>query len=339
VAVSDLATAISHGQEIDALLNRGVIDDSIFLFTPWNINNRRVSSLETPMKLLAKFTFLFIFVFGSGQALAGFFVYRFLEANARDEVIQQARLMLQSALSMRHYTETEITPLLDTPQMVQTRFLPQTIPFYAATESFNAFRHYYPDYAYKEAALNPTNPRDRAVDWESDVITQFRNKPSLKELIGERSTPVGSSLFLGRPIVAQQECLACHSTPDQAPASMIKIYGTSNGFGWQNHDVIGAQIVSVPTSVAEAAAMTAFRSLMICMGSLSALTLLLLNLALYVTVIRPVSRLSKVADEISHGNLEIQMPGTKGSDEIAMLGQSFNRMYVSLTKAMRLLED
>jgi HAMP domain-containing protein len=291
------------------------------------------------MRLLAKFTLLFILVLGSGQALAGFFVYRFLETNARDEVIQQARLMLQSALSMRHYTETEITPLLDTPQMIQTRFLPQTIPFYAATESFNTFRHYYPDYAYKEATLNPTNPRDRAVDWEADVIAQFRNNPSMKELIGQRSTPVGSSLFLGRPIVAQKECLVCHSTPDVAPASMVKIYGTANGFGWQNQDVIGAQIVSVPTSVAEAAAKKAFRSLMICLGGLSALTLLLLNLALYVTVIRPVSKLSRVADEISHGNLEVRMPETKGSDEIAMLGRSFNRMYVSLTKAMRLLEE
>jgi len=133
---------------------------------------------ETPMKLPVKFTLLFVLVFGSGQALAGFFLYRFLEANARNGVIQQARLMLQSALSIREYTESEITPLLDTPKMRQTDFLPQTIPFYAATQSFNAFRHYYPDYAYKEATRNPTNPRDRAVDWEADVITQFQNNRS-----------------------------------------------------------------------------------------------------------------------------------------------------------------
>ncbi|HTF66794.1 MAG TPA: DUF3365 domain-containing protein, partial [Edaphobacter sp.] len=217
--------------------------------------------------------------------------------------------------------------------------LPQTIPFYAATQSFNAFRHYYPDYAYKEATRNPTNPRDRAVDWEADVITQFQNNTQLKELLGERSTPIGSSLFLGRPIVAQKECLECHSTAGAAPASMLKIYGTSNGFGWHNQEVVGAQIVSVPTSVPNAAAKEAFRSLMICLGSVSALTLLLLDLALYATVIRPVLKLSKVADEISQGNFEVHMSEARGADEIAMLGRSFNRMYVSLTKAMRLLGD
>jgi hypothetical protein len=42
-------------------------------------------------------------------------------------------------------------------------FFPQSIPFYASTENFNYFRSRYPDYSYKEAALNPTNPRDRTV--------------------------------------------------------------------------------------------------------------------------------------------------------------------------------
>jgi protein-histidine pros-kinase len=78
---------------------------------------------------------------------------------------------------------------------------------------------------------------------------------------------------------------------------------------------------------------------MICLGSLSALTLLLLDLALYVMVVRPVSKLSKVADEISQGNFEVQVAEARGADEIATLKRSFNRMYVSLTKAMRLLGD
>jgi Protein of unknown function (DUF3365) len=111
------------------------------------------------MKLQVKFTLLFIFVFGAGLALTSVFSYRFLQENARQEVLQQARLMLQSAISMRHYTETEIAPLLDTPATRKVRFLPQSIPFYAATQGFNLIRRQYPDYAYKEAALNPTNPR------------------------------------------------------------------------------------------------------------------------------------------------------------------------------------
>ena len=35
-------------------------------------------------------------------------------------------------------------------------FLPETIPFYGSTTTFHLLREHYPDYSYKEAALNPT---------------------------------------------------------------------------------------------------------------------------------------------------------------------------------------
>ena len=74
------------------------------------------------------------------------------------------------------------------------------MPAYAATEQFNDLRKKYPDYSYKEATLNPTNPRDRATDWEADIVNQFRNGQGKGELIGERDTPTGRSLYLARPI-------------------------------------------------------------------------------------------------------------------------------------------
>jgi len=154
------------------------------------------------MKLLAKFSLLFILVSGSGLAIAGYLAYQFLEENVKEQVLQQARLMLQSTLAMRDYTSNEIAPLLDTPASRESTFVPQTIPFYAATQGFNALRRQYDDYAYKEATLNPTNLRDRAVDWEADIINSFKDNPGSKELIGERSTPYGMSLFLARPIKA-----------------------------------------------------------------------------------------------------------------------------------------
>ena len=97
-------------------------------------------------------------------------------------------------------------------------FLPQTVPAYAATEQFNDVRKTHPDYAYKEATLNPTNPRDRASDWEADVVQIFRQTPTTTELVGERDTPTGRSLYLARPIqIKNGACLVCHSTVDAAP--------------------------------------------------------------------------------------------------------------------------
>ncbi len=291
------------------------------------------------MRLLVKFSLLFILLFGSGLVLAGYYSYQFLQSNARDQVLQQAQLMMETSLSMRNYTTKQLKPLLVQTQQHLKSFLPQTVPAFAATENFNAIRGKYPLYTYKEATLNPTNLRDRAVEWESDIITTFRNHPDRKEVSGERQTPDGRSLYLARPITAGASCLECHSTPDRAPVAMIKTYGSANGFGWGLNEVIGAQIVSVPMSLPIGNADRAFRSLIIYLVVVALITMFMLDLALVVVVVRPVSRMAKAADEISKGNLEVEELPVKGKDEISVLAKSFNRMYVSIAKAIRMLEN
>ena len=171
------------------------------------------------MKLLAKFNLMLIVLFGIGLLLVSQLSRRFLENNAREQIIQQARLMVSSARSTRDYTEEELDPLLEKTPDSAERFLPQTIPFYAATVTFNHLRRDYPDYTYKEAALNPTNPRDRAEDWEADIINYFRDHSGKTELIGERNTPTGQSIYLAQPIGVSEGCLQCHSTPADRSAN------------------------------------------------------------------------------------------------------------------------
>ena len=71
----------------------------------------------------------------------------------------------------------------------------------------------------------------------------------------------------------------------------------------------------------------------------TALTLLALGIALRMIVIRPVARLSEMADQLSRGNLSQGELPVHGNDEIATLTDSFNRMSVSLSKAMKMLEE
>jgi HAMP domain-containing protein len=289
------------------------------------------------MRLLTKFTLIFVLVFGLALPPACVFSYRFLQQNARSEVSQQARLMLESALSIRRYTSAEVRPALDTPEMRQTTFLPQTIPAYAATRSLQGLGPDYREYIYKEAALNPTNPRNRAVDWETDIINEFRRHPERQEQIGERSTSTGKSLFIARAIRAQAPCLECHSTPENAPPSMTRIYGRSRGFGWQPNEIVGAQIISVPMAVPESIARQAFYNVKLCLASFAVLTILILDLVVYITVVKPVSRLSQIANEISNGSENQPMAPASGNDEIADLTRAFNRMHISLRKAMTML--
>ncbi|HXR75543.1 MAG TPA: DUF3365 domain-containing protein [Bryobacteraceae bacterium] len=291
------------------------------------------------MKLLAKFNLIFLIVFGSGLAVAAWLAYGFLQNLAHDEVVRQAELMMETTLATRHYTSEQIQPLLLPTEERSRKFLPQTVPAYAATEAFQFIHKRYPNYSYKEATLNPTNPRDRAVDWEADIVNNFRNHPNLKEFSGERATPTGPSLFLARPItITDPSCLECHATAAKAPVAVVRQYGPDNGFGWHLNDTVGAQIVSVPESVPIAMADKAIKTLLLYVAVLAVFTLLILDIVLIVTVIRPVARLSRMADEISKGHTDVQELPVKGRDEISVLGQSFNRMQRSLVRALRLLE-
>jgi HAMP domain-containing protein len=290
------------------------------------------------MKLLAKFNLILGLVLGAGLAIAVAISHNFLQNDAREDVVRQARLMMGAALAARDYTTNQVKPLLVNQQEHQQSFLPQTVPAFAATENFGYLHTNYSDYAYKEAALNPTNPRDRAVDWEADIINNFRNHPgAAKELVGERDTPNGRSLYLAKPIKADPACLQCHSLPQSAPAAMVARYGPNNGFGWQPNEIIGAQIVSVPMSVPETMANQALQTLAIYLAGVFVASLILLDVVLLYTVVRPLRALSTMADQISVGQMDVPELPVTGKDEIAVLAGSFNRMRRSLDRALKML--
>jgi len=290
------------------------------------------------MKLIWKFNLVLLGIFVLGFLVAGYVSYRALQQNAREEILQNARLMMESALSSRTYTTTQVKPLLE--NQMKYVFLPQSVPAYAATEQFNDLRKKHPDYTYKEATLNPSNPRNRASDWEADVVNIFRNTSTASEVIGERDTPTGRSLYLARPIqIKNKACLDCHSTVEAAPKTMLDLYGQANGFGWKMEEVIGAQIVSVPMAVPIARAEKTFTAFMGSLAIVFVAIFVLLNLMLCTMVIRRVTNLAGIADQVSLGNMEAGEFKSKSRDEIGVLTEAMGRMKASLVQAMKMLES
>jgi hypothetical protein len=299
------------------------------------------------MKLL-KFNLIFIPFLALCLGTVGYIAREMLLEDARQHVIQNARIIMETMLSSRTYTTKQVAPLLEqknfklqtaiaefrktiteiprTPdptaakdikgsakknfllgqqqaldaeqqflasmkgkpeELLDNEFHPQSVPAFAATEIFAYLREKFPDYFYKEATLNPTNPRDRATDWESDVVNQFRGDLARTEFIGTRDSSTGTVLFLSRPIkVNNVSCLECHSTPNKAPPEMIRLYGGANGFGWKLDDIIGAQIVSVPVSVPVRMAENAFRVIVAWLAGAFGGILLIANVAVAI-VVRP----------------------------------------------------
>ena len=287
------------------------------------------------MKLLLRLNVVLVIAFGLAGWAAHEACASFQQADARREALKTAVLMLDSALASRAYTASQIDPLLV--DRMQTDFLPQSIPFYAATETFAALRKLHPSFTYSEAALNPTNPRDRATDWQADVIDQFRNHPGSTQIQGERDTPMGRSLFLARPIRAQSGCLTCHGLPAQAPAALIARYGREHGFGWHPNEVIGAQIVSVPLADSIQGERRIFSGITEVIAAMLVLLLIVINAAVYWMIVRPLRQMTRHADEVSLGQTAGVTFASGRGDEIGALGEAFERMRKSLDKAMRML--
>lgn len=290
------------------------------------------------MGLRAKFN-LVVLVACIAGFLVGAVVFDrlFLDA-ARNQVTQNARIMMTEADAIRRYTAEKLVPLL--PLEHEGKFVPETVPAYAAQTNFKELQTSFPGYSYREPALNPTNLSDRAQDWEADVINEFRNNPAKDELVVQRDTPTGVTLNLLRPVVIKETaCLLCHNTPAEAPAALKQTYGSANGFGWKLNEVVAAQIVTVPMTAALKLGHEAYVTFLMIMAAIFVLIFLILNVLLHFLVISPVKKVSAMADAISLGNEEVEAYVKPGKDEISLLSFSFNRMRESLRHAMAMLHS
>jgi protein-histidine pros-kinase len=64
----------------------------------------------------------------------------------------------------------------------------------------------------------------------------------------------------------------------------------------------------------------------------------LLNVMLTIFIVQPIMQLARTADMISKGRLDMPDFSNKGRDEVSQLGQAFNRMRRSLSKAIALID-
>jgi HAMP domain-containing protein len=227
-------------------------------------------------------------------------------------------------------------PLLPTER--DGKFVAETVPDFAATTTFQNVQAAFPGYAYREPALNPTAPADRATDWETELIGKFRAHVDAKDLVVERDTPLGPTFNLARPItVNEAACFRCHSFPAAAPQALVATYGAANGFGWKFNETIGAQVISVPMATALNAARSAFFTFLIILISVIALVFAITNVLLHYLVIAPVRRVSAMADAVSLGEENVDVYVKPGKDEISSLSTSFNRMRESVKHAVAMM--
>ncbi len=284
----------------------------------------------------SKFNVILVLVFVGGIALSALTLSQALQRLAADEVTSKGQVLLQTMNSVRSYTSNHVRPLLLDDLDTSPTFISETVPAYSATEVFETLRQNeeYGAFFYKEATLNPTNPRDKADEFETALVEQFRSNPELSELSGYR-TMFGERLYYtARPLsVNDESCLTCHSTPEIAPASLISTFGDTGGFGWEPHEIVAAQIIYVPAGNVIDIARLFLTTVLAIVAAAFAVVILAINLLLRRAVLGPVGEITALAESIAADQLteedldaESLRKVIKRSDELGQLAKVFQTM-------------
>ena len=304
-----------------------------------------MTSIFKNKKLGFKLNLILVGTLVVAMITCGIFLSHILEKKTEVEVADQAFLMIETMNSVRSYTSNEIQPELKSRLLTESNFLPETVPAYSAREVFENLRQQpkYENFFYKEATLNPTNPRDQADKFETQLTEKFRENRSLSELTGFRVDNGQEFYYIARPLVITKEsCLECHSTPDKAPANLINTYGSENGFGWQLNEIVASQMVSVPSKQIHAAARKLQLTVLAVVAFFFMVAILLTNIFLKTSIVKPIKEIASLSTTVSTGeinaNSDIQFRHDS-KDEIGILVKSLNRMLLSLQMAMSMIDE
>jgi len=107
------------------------------------------------------------------------------------------------------------------------------------------------EYYLKDAAINARSPENEATLYEKEFLLELGVNPELKERSSVQTIDGRRYLvLLRRGEVMGTSCLRCHSSPDKAPADMVRFYGPKRSF----HRKIGdwVQTVSIRVPLEEA---------------------------------------------------------------------------------------
>ena len=302
-----------------------------------------MNRLGTKLTLALSAVFL-LGILGSWAVLS-----RVIEQRAEAEVTARGLVLIEMMNSVRHYTSTRINPLLADELAASESFIGESVPAFSAREVFETLRASpaYAAYLYKEAATNPTNPRDLADPFEADLLARFQADSSLKEQSGFTNRDGEALFYSARPLVVGSEsCLACHGDPAEAPASLLTTYGAESGFGWQVGQPIAAQIIYVPASDVIQNTQLWLNVVMVVVIVLFVVVMLVLRYLVRRMVVHPVETIAAAAQGVSAGNwspnatevaaLE-QVAGR--SDELGHTARVFQRMAQEVAARERQLKE
>ena len=148
----------------------------------------------------------------------------------------------------------------------------------------------------------------------------------------------GGTYRYARPILVQQGCLKCHGDPEDAPPAVIAKYGSEKAFGYKVGQVRGVVSVSLPAvGVREV-----IKSLINPWTLFFVSIIFIINLFFIYSVVVRLVRLTRSAEAIAAGKLDIELIYTNPSesnDELDHLYHATNLLKRSLVILFKRLDQ
>jgi len=174
----------------------------------------------------------FLVSLGVVFSLAAVSVIGLVNHKARQQALTEAklksRIILERNLATHTYFSHKLKPKLfqlTEPIRSEAYFEPTWMSStYAVREIDNYFKSLNnSDYYYKECAVNARNPHNEADTHERRFIRELNGNPELTERSEIRDMG-GKPYFvtMRRGEVMEASCLRCHTSPDRAPADLVR---------------------------------------------------------------------------------------------------------------------
>lgn len=244
-----------------------------------------------------------------------------------------AKLMIAQADVTERYTHEQVTPLLDRVANAKVVFIPQSAGFSTIESEAQLLSNALPGYRLRRVVLDSTGVSDGPDEWERDAIMRLRADKNATAY-SEVRTPDTLSYVV--PLkMSEGICATCYTSKDAAPVAIRDAFGTAPGFDRQPGEIIGATIATVPLPPVPAS-----EAIYVVIAAVVIVAFaVILCVVLELMVLRPLEKITAIAERVSLGTDGVEEFDTQGSKELGELARSFNRLRRSMEGAMALVES
>ncbi len=261
----------------------------------------------------------------------GYALLKDVEREAQEKTDLFAAVMSSSA----RYLHNVIRPKADALVPKDAYFPESGVGVLMLTETARYIQDIYPEYIFRYASPNPLNDENLSNQFEDEIIARMEDG-EVQEWKGFTEREGVSYYSVAKPLIAGSDCISCHDVPEVAHPEQVEKYGTRAGYGYLEGDVVGARFIYVPVEAVKA---QAYQRIMYASVGFSVFFLIVLfavDRFILTSIVRPIEHIVTVAEKISRGNLDAEFE-VNTKDEIRSLADAFERMKVSMSKAMDIL--